>query len=352
MSYHVTNPELEAKLANQRRNSTIMSIMIALLLCVLMALGLTLILMSPFFKDVPKVVTYSAQPVEEVVTEVPQEISEQVERKPSAPSSSMAKVIASASASPISVPVPDIDVSAPSLDFGDASDFGDGWGDDAGAGDNGAGASVSFFKQEIKASRIAYVIDYSKSMGNVKQALMKKELADSIKKLPSGIEYSLIFFAGPAWLPGDKVTELSKTKWEVEHKGKSYIWSKEGPIFTSKPTVPRVEWINSTKSNLRDSVELIENSGLVLGTSWYTPLEMALKMKPRPDVIFLMTDGLTNGTDQVINDLGEDARRRKVVINTIAISEPRAREAMSELAKMTKGQFSLVDDDGKLITQE
>ncbi len=350
MSYHVTNPELEAKLAAQRRNSTIMSIMIALLLCVLMALGLTLVLMSPLFKEEPKVVTYAPEVAEELITEVPQEVTEQVERKPAAPSSSMAKVIASASASPVAVPVPDIDVAAPSLDFGDVTDFGDGWGDDAGKGS--AGATVSFFQQKIEANNIAYVIDYSRSMGSKKQALMKAELTKSIKKLPSGIQYSLIFFAGPAWLPGAKVTELSKTKWEIEQNGKSYIWSKEGQIYTSKPEQPRVEWIDSTSANRRDSIKIVESSGLEFGTSWYTPLEMALKMKPQPDVVFLMTDGLAGGTEQVVEELGEYARKRKIVVNTIAINEPRARESMTELAKKTKGQFSLVDEDGKVIVQD
>ena len=47
--------------------------------------------------------------------------------KPAARSSAMAAVVASATAQPMSIPIPD-DVTAASGDFGDTADFGDGWG--------------------------------------------------------------------------------------------------------------------------------------------------------------------------------------------------------------------------------
>jgi len=112
-----------------------------------------------------------------------------VERKPSAPSSSMAKVIAANTVSTTAIPVPEIDVPEPSTDFGD------GWGDGGFGG--GPGAS-SFFGQVINGKRILYVIDFSASMKGDRQRLMRKELADSVYRLSPDIKYQMIFFAGPA----------------------------------------------------------------------------------------------------------------------------------------------------------
>lgn len=72
-------------------------------------------------------------------------ISSQVARKPSAPSSQMAKVIGSSTASPTSIPLPEIAVIEPSLDFASGDNFGDGWGDGDGAG-AGEGDKLSYGK--------------------------------------------------------------------------------------------------------------------------------------------------------------------------------------------------------------
>ncbi|MFC4992107.1 YfbK domain-containing protein [Rubritalea tangerina] len=67
------------------------------------------------------------------------EVGNVVDRKPSAPASSMAKVIASKKAK--AVPVPELMVDEPMVDFGNGDDFGDGWGGGAGYSvvENGVG---------------------------------------------------------------------------------------------------------------------------------------------------------------------------------------------------------------------
>lgn len=55
-------------------------------------------------------------------------VSTNMARKPSSPSSSMSDVIASASVGATSIPVPEVDVTTPSLDLGAGDDFGTGWG--------------------------------------------------------------------------------------------------------------------------------------------------------------------------------------------------------------------------------
>ena len=142
MSLHAqTSPEAQAALAAQKRNSLISSVIIALLMLVLLGVILFFIALASNFKNTDEVISYeSASDSEEDVTKP--EMTNEVESKPSSPSSSMAKVIASKSPSPVAVPVPDITVTEPSLDFGDGNDFGDGWGN--GGDGNGAGGGGGF----------------------------------------------------------------------------------------------------------------------------------------------------------------------------------------------------------------
>ena len=140
MSIHAQlSPEAQAKLDAQKRNSTISSIIIALLICALLVAILFYIGLSSLFKNTEEMVTYSAGSDSEEKVVKP-EMTDQVEKKPSAPSSSMAKVIAANTPSATAVPVPDQIVTEPSLDFGDGDDFGDGWGSGSGSGAGGGGS--------------------------------------------------------------------------------------------------------------------------------------------------------------------------------------------------------------------
>lgn len=136
MSLHAQlSPEAQARLQAQRRNSTISSIIISLLVVVLIGLILAFIFLEPLLRNTPVIVSYSANVVDEDKLEA-KKMTNNVERKPSAPSSSIAKVIAANTSSPTAVPVPEIDVPDPSTDFGNGDDFGDGWGS---GGDGGGG---------------------------------------------------------------------------------------------------------------------------------------------------------------------------------------------------------------------
>ena len=142
MSIHAQlSPEAQARLDAMKRNSTISSIIIALLSIVLIGLLLAFLFTSPMFKETPVIVTYSANvPAEEVMET--KKVSTNTKQKPSAPSSSSAKVIAAATTSNVAIPVPEVDVPQPSTDFGNGDDFGDGWGSggDGGGGGGGFGA--------------------------------------------------------------------------------------------------------------------------------------------------------------------------------------------------------------------
>ncbi len=139
MSIHAQlSPEAQAALAAQKRTSTISALIISVLAFGLVILILMVIALTVNLKSPPEIISYSPGISDEEEIDRP-EMTNQVERKPSSPSSSMAKVIASASSSPTAVPVPDIEITEPSLDFGNGDDFGEGWGDGDGDGSGGGG---------------------------------------------------------------------------------------------------------------------------------------------------------------------------------------------------------------------
>lgn len=358
MSQHAQlTPEAEKKLQNQKRNSTISSIIIALLFCALLVAILFYIALSPLFKNTDEFVTYSSNAETEDTVTKP-EMTNQVEKKPSAPSSSMAKVIAANTPSPTSIPVPDETAVEPSLDFGDGNDFGDGWGGGGSGNGGGGGGGASFFKQKVKAQRIAYVIDYSASMKGKKFELMKKELSKSVKGLPDNVDYQLIFFAGPAWVAGDKVIQEGKDRdFTINSGGKKYEWITTGGAHGYRPKIKakmqQAEWIKSSEGKRKQSLKLINSTKMVFGTIWDYPLEMALNMNPQPDVIFFMTDGMAGKeSESNARKLGAEAKRDGIIINTVALMEPKAKKAMGDLAKRSGGIFTLVNEKGVAIEQE
>jgi hypothetical protein len=147
MSLHSKlSPEALMSLRRQRRISTIASLVIAVLLITIMALILSFLILESIIRDTPVIVTYQANTPEEKPVEA-KKVHSNPARKPSAPSSAIARVIGANAESPVAVPVPDQVVTEPSLDFGSSDDFGKGWedgfGDGSGAGDGGGFGSGS-----------------------------------------------------------------------------------------------------------------------------------------------------------------------------------------------------------------
>ena len=157
MSLHAQlSPEAQSRLAAQRRTSTITSLIIAILMMTLIGVILLIIAMKLNKDEIPEIISYNTESVEEEDLQV-RKVQTQTQRKPSAPSSSMAKVIAADNVSPVAIPVPEVDVPDPSLDFGDGDGFGDGWGDgsDAGGGGGFGNIPASMKKRCSRADRLA-----------------------------------------------------------------------------------------------------------------------------------------------------------------------------------------------------
>jgi len=160
MSIHAQlSPEALARLQQQRRNSTISSFVVSILVVVIIALILGIFLLPNIVKETPVIVTYASSLDEETKVEE-KKVTTKVMRKPSSPSSSMAKVIAANNQSPTAVPVPDQLTNAPSLDFGDGDDFGAGWGDGDGSGGGGGftGIPPTMKARCSKADRMARLL--------------------------------------------------------------------------------------------------------------------------------------------------------------------------------------------------
>jgi hypothetical protein len=156
MSLHAQlSPEAQARLAAQKRTSTLTSLVIALLLMVLVGVILMIIAMASNVKIKTQMVSYNGAAESEDNLKQ-KKVQTQIERKPAAPSSSMSKVIAANTTSPTAIPVPEIDVPDPSTDFGDGNDFGDGWGDGDGSGNGGGFGNIptAMKKRCSKADRL------------------------------------------------------------------------------------------------------------------------------------------------------------------------------------------------------
>lgn len=62
-----------------------------------------------------------------------------------------------------------------------------------------------------------------------------------------------------------------------------------------------------------------------------------------------MTDGVTGGDAEALaKSIAAKAKAKKITINIVAMMEPRAEQAMKELAKRTNGQFTIIEVGGKV----
>jgi len=275
--------------------------------------------------------------------------------KPSSPSASTRLITAT---SPAAIFIPQVTSETTFVGIGNGTGLGLGFGS---GGGNGQGGTVTFFGQKAQAKRVAFVIDYSMSMNGKRDALMRKELISSLKKLPGGTEYALIFFAGPAWLAGDKIPSPHAKKKSIikaRKGGKTWEWKSPGSAnnWSIVGRLPKAKWLKASQTQINSSVKDVRSTPLVWGTDWDAPLKIALEMAPRPDAIFFMTDGVSGGRSASI---AKDAAKNAVNstnptrINCIIMMEPKARGALEILARETGGQMTIVNGKGgrKLVVK-
>ena len=134
MSLHAElNTEAADRLRTYRRNSAISSITIAFLVIAMVCLVLGIFLLPSLMKDDPDdFVIIESKKIEDDV-DTPVKPQRNLKHEPSSPSTHMTRVMVVNATSPTSVPVPEMNVTVPSLDFGAGADIGKGW--DNGPGD-------------------------------------------------------------------------------------------------------------------------------------------------------------------------------------------------------------------------
>lgn len=136
MSLHAQlPPETLARLQAQRRNSTITSMIIAVLFIVMVVLLCAVILLPGVFTDTSRPPSYSSARIERPELES-KRLDPSFQRRPApAPASPQARAIAADSIAPVSIPMPEVDSIEPGFSMGVGDDFGE--GDGLGAGLDG-----------------------------------------------------------------------------------------------------------------------------------------------------------------------------------------------------------------------
>jgi len=358
MSIHVsTSAEAQNRLKKQKTQATITSIIISLVVIGLIAVILALLTIFIPAKEVEAIISYQAATVDEEVNNEPK-IRVQQRQMPTPPSAASAVANVITTTAPTSVSIPDTNTmtNVESPDFGSMDDFGMGFGFE-----DTMSSTTSFFGSKVSGTRICYVIDYSLSMKGKRDELMREELSHSISSLKGGAQFGLIMFAGPAWewsdqielMPGTQHATLGKT---TQRDGKEVVWETKHSTSDREFRKFKPSWVNPTEANINETLKAVKDMPLLLGTEWSKPLEKALDMKPQPEVIIFMTDGASGSQSlQIAEEIGNTAKRKSITINTIALMQPQAKDALKAMAEITGGSARMVRNEQEiedLITGE
>ena len=327
----------------------------ALLIALAVHAGAAVVLMSLFLAPAvlfPPPLRILAAP-EEILLEVDTIAFERlIQPKPRSPSSSVAPVLSAYPLAPIEVPEVDTSTIIDPLELGVGLGLGfDGvFGISAGSLE---GAGMNFFGNKAVAKKVVFVVDASKSMNADRQDVMRRELSRAVNALPADTLYQIFFFSGPAWAHdrfGTETGEMAQGIGEYEQNEFEKMY-KKGKYEATKLR-------RATRSNIRESLEIIENLPMSSGTRWSPGIELALSCDPIPDVIYFMTDGKPlerQETPVAALSRIKKARRKagnKTQIYATALMAPKAASQMEKLADICNGEFNVVmpGDGDTLIT--
>jgi len=299
----------------------------------------------------PEIVATAQAPLDQDDMLQQQEIEKQVQRKPVQSAQNQMEVVTVQGASAVSMPDIETDLTSfEPIGIGDA--FGASMTFDAGED----GGMVSFFGSKTMSKKVVFVVDYSASMNAMdKHVLMRKELSKTLNSLPGGIQYQCIFFAGPVWYHGQEVDDSDRHNVTITPERGREEWKWTGQVATKwqflgsdePEELPKKEYLTSTRRNIRESIKAVEETKLVWGTDWRSPLFMAMNMEP--DTIYFMTDGNGGNRQMVEEALDYNRRKSRAKINTICMIVPSAMDLLVELADKTRGEASLVTEDQEVI---
>ncbi|MGE9267475.1 MAG: VWA domain-containing protein, partial [Verrucomicrobiales bacterium] len=134
-----------------------------------------------------------------------------------------------------------------------------------------------------------------------------------------------------------------------------YRWEKLGSFYEYKQVGKRQQapWQEASQQTIMKAKSAVTKQELIGGTDWEEALEMAIEMDPKPQVLYFMTDGASgDNSERIARKIAAKARRDGIVVNCVALMEPKAAEAMMILAERTNGQFTMVEKGGKVVPYE
>ena len=332
------------------------AIAIAVIVHAVLALIFALIVVLPSLLDEPEIVAAIIAP--------PARQEQQMQKKSVAKQASVSSASASAAMKNLMranaaavVAAPEVTkTSSSALGLGEG-DFGGGFGVGTGAG---MGSGATFFGMKSAGKRILFVLDFSGSLSKEQVNLTVEETTRALKGLKAGMQYQVIRFAGggvfawPGWKVDDKtvkfdnmVTDPNGKKYRFYSPKKGYAdFEFDGP----DSGLPKEKWLEVGSSNLKKTIDVLEERQTFLGTDWLMALKVGHGMEPPPDVIYFMSDGTGGNAPGPI--LSYNRSHGRPVINTFAMQTTKGAKEFAEVAAGTKGKFTIVLKGGDTIDGE
>ncbi len=324
---HATDDQVE----KQRRNSKLVSVGVAVLIHVLIAVLAILWVVSEFVKETPIIeVTGEGETIQQLEKK---QFQQRVTRRPSSSSSNPLPTIVASTQANIAVPEVDEIVDDP-MDLG-VGGIGEGLG--FGSGGAGMGGGAQFIGLKGGGKNIILVIDTSSSMpGNCKPegiAAIRKEIEKTINALSPRVKFNIVCYANDADLfKANSVPANAKNK-------KDALAYMEGYFGAGSWNRTRTEQYGEKGTDADGIAYIPMPPGKVealQGTSGGSRIELgviiALQMKP--SAVFVLSDGEPNTrrrgkrlSHRQIIDTVEDEYQRifgtkkgSVKVNTISIN--------------------------------
>lgn len=204
-------------------------------------------------------------------------------------------------------------------------------------------------------SRVAFVVDVSRSLTPDQFAISKSELIHGLKSLERDTQYQVLFFSGPVWFAHQRLVEGGERDQDVliRDGATDHRWLCEFGAHRyekGNESLPTSEWRTASEKNLAATLLDIDEVGKSDGTTWHLPMMMALQLEPPPQRIFFMTDGEIPRQSEIARDLAEmSGERGGPEIHTISLMVPGASPALYHLAKKSGGSHSLVIAGGHVL---
>ena len=194
---------------------------------------------------------------------------------------------------------------------------GGGNGDGEGLGGGGMGGGASFFGVEARGSRFVYICDVSGSMnerdsgdGSSRLSYLKHELARSLSQLLEHMSFSVLLFSSDA-----------------------------------RPLGGSVRWINAAEAGKKFATDRVSEITALGGTEPWPAFEMAFAMRPAPDAIYFMTDGVFDPS-VAARIAQRNTGSRKIPVHCITLIEKSGEEIMRKIAEDSGGTYQHVSGGG------